>query len=216
MLRQVDAQPGQRLLDVGSGPGQYHTHLDGVRVVALDTSPGMLAKVRAPKVQADAQSLPFRDGSFDRVMSNHVLYHVPDQRRALREMRRVIAPGGRAVITTNAADSLKTLFDLYNEAAREHNAPEEISVGARFSFDDADLVREIFPAARIELYHDAFVFREAEPVLAYVASGGPSHLPAEIRARVLAGLERRLRAIFEREGVLRVPKTAGCFIADLT
>lgn len=215
VLRQVDARPGQRLLDVGSGPGQYHAHLDPVRLVALDMSPGMLAKVRVPKVQADAQALPFRDGSFDRVMSNHVLYHVTDQRRALREMRRVAAPGGRAVITTNASDSLKVLFDVYNEAAREQGAPDESSVGARFSFDDADLVREIFPSARIELYHDAFLFREAEPVLAYVASGGPSRLPAELRARVLAGLERRLRPVFERDGVFRVPKTAGCFVADL-
>lgn len=131
-------------------------------------------------------------------------------------MRRVSAPGGRAVITTNAADSLKTLFDLYNEAAREHGAPDESSVGARFSLDDAALVREVFPSARIQLYHDAFVFREAEPVLAYVASAGPSQLSADIRARVLAGLERRLQPIFERDGVFRVPKTAGCFIADLT
>lgn len=215
VLRHVAAQPGQRLLDVGSGPGQYHVHLAGVSVIALDTSPGMLAKVRVPKVQADAQALPFRDGSFDRVMSNHVLYHVPDQRQALREMRRVITPGGRVVITTNASDSLKVLFDLYNEAAREQGAPEESSVGARFSFDDADLVREVFPSARIELYHDAFVFRDIEPVLAYVASAGPSQLPAEVRARVLAGLERRLRPIFERDGVFRVPKTAGCFIAEV-
>ena len=216
VLRHVDAQPGHRLLDVGSGPGQYHAHLDGVRVVALDTSPGMLAGVRTPKAQADAQALPFRDGSFDRVMSNHVLYHVPDRRQALREMRRVTAPGGRAVVTTNASDSLTALFDLYNEAAREQDAPEESSVGARFSFDDADLVREVFPSAHIELYHDAFVFREAEPVLACVASAGPSRLPADVRARVLAGLERRLRPIFEHDGVFRVSKTAGCFIADLT
>lgn len=216
VLRHVGARPGQRLLDVGSGPGQYHARLDGMRVVALDRSPGMLAKVRVPKVQADAQALPFRDGSFDRVMSNHVLYHVPDQRQALREMRRVSAPGGRAVITTNASDSLTALFALYNEAAREQGAPEESSVGARFSFDDADLVREVFPSVRIELYHDAFVFREVEPVLAYVASAGPSQLPADVRARVLAGLERRLRPIFEQDGVFRVPKTAGCFIAEVT
>ena len=216
VLRHVAAQPDYLLLDVGSGPGQYHAHLDGVRVVALDKSPGMLAKVRVAKVQADAQALPFRDGSFDRVMSNHILYHVPDQRQALREMRRVSAGRGRVVITTNASDSLKTLFDLYNEVAREHDAPEESSVGARFSFDDADLVREVFPSARIELYHDAFLFREAEPVLAYVASAGPSRLPADVRAPVLAGLERRLRPIFERDGVFRVTKTAGCFIADLT
>lgn len=58
VLRHIDARPGQRLLDVGAGPGQYHEHLRGVRVVALDMSSGMLARVRAPKVQADAQASP--------------------------------------------------------------------------------------------------------------------------------------------------------------
>ena len=203
VLRQVEARPGQCLLDVGCGPGQYHEHLRHIRVIAVDTQPGMLAKVNVPKVQADTQALPFADRSFERVMSNHVLYHVPDRAQALREMRRVAKPGGRAVITTNASDSLRTLFDLYNEAARECGAPEDRTVGARFSLDgpDAELVRAVFPGACIELYRDAFLFRETEPVLAYVASGAPSALPDDVRARVLAGLERRVRAIIEREGV---------------
>ena len=216
VLRHVGARPGDRLLDVGSGPGDYHAHLSGVRVVALDMSAGMLAKVRIPKVRADAQALPFRAASFDRVMANHVLYHVPDQRQALREMRRVLTAGGRAVITTNSSDSLGRLFELLNEAGRKEGLLPERTVGARFSFDDAPMVREIFPAAQIELYRDAFVFPAVEPVVAYVASGAPSRLPEDVRARVLADFARRVSAVIEREGIFRVEKTAGCFVADLT
>jgi len=216
VLRHVGARPGDRLLDVGSGPGDYHAHLSGVRVVALDMSAGMLAKVRVPKVRADAQALPFRAASFDRVMANHVLYHVPDQRQALREMRRVLTAGGRAVITTNSSDSLRAFFELLNEAGQDEGLPPESTVGRRFSFDDAPMVREVFPSAQVELYQDAFVFPDVAPVVAYAASGGPSRLPEDVLARVLAGFARRVQAIIDRDGVFRVEKTAGCFVADLT
>lgn len=214
VVERVAAAPGQLLLDVGSGPGQYHGLFRGVRIVAVDISPGMLAKVRVERVRADAQALPFRDAAFDRVMANHVLFHVADQALALRELRRVLRPGGRAVIATNASGSLARLFDLYNDSAREVGVAEDSFRGAFFSFDQAPLVREVFPDARIELYRDAFVFRDVEPVIAYVGSGRPSALPAPQRAEVLRRLEVRVRAIIEREGVFRVPKTAGCFVAE--
>jgi ubiquinone/menaquinone biosynthesis C-methylase UbiE len=44
--------------------------------------------------QADAQALPFRDASFDAVIANHMLYHVPDISRSLGEVRRVLKPSG--------------------------------------------------------------------------------------------------------------------------
>jgi len=214
VVERVGARPGDSLLDVGSGPGQYHGLFPGVRIVAVDISPGMLAKVRVERVQADAQVLPFRDGAFDRVMANHVLYHLADVSLALRELRRVLRPRGRAVIATNASDTLEPLVDLYNEVAREVGVAEDDLAGARFSFDDAPLVRQVFPDARIELFRDAFVFRQVEPVIAYVASGAPTALPETQRADLLRRLEARVRAIIEREGVFRVPKTAGCFVAE--
>src|SRR5208283_2023666 len=50
--------------------------------------------------QADAQALPFRSGAFDAVVANHMLYHVPDIAGALREIRRVLKPGGSCYAAT--------------------------------------------------------------------------------------------------------------------
>ncbi len=119
VLSHVDARPGQTLLDVGSGPGQYHDKLRGLRVIALDTSAGMLAKVKVPAVLADAQRLPFGAQSFDRVMANHVIYHLPDMTLAMRELRRVARPGGRVVMAANSRASMRPLFALTDEAAAE-------------------------------------------------------------------------------------------------
>jgi SAM-dependent methyltransferase len=98
---------GLRVLDYGCGHGMAAVVLArrGARVTAFDLSPGYIAEARRRArangaavdfVQADAEKLPFADGSFDRVWGNAVLHHL-DLRIAARELRRVLAPGGRAV-----------------------------------------------------------------------------------------------------------------------
>lgn len=204
LLRIVDARPGQCLLDVGAGSGQFHADLAGVNVTALDISPGMLAKVTVPAVQADAQYLPFADASFDRVMANHVLYHIPDMPLALREMRRVVRPGGRVVITTNSRTTLSPLFEMADAVARELGVAGYQTVALRFGLEDVELIGSVFPSARIEVYEDAFRFTSPEPVLAYVASMWIDYLDPGQEGRVLAtaGRTRTGRVLDARRAVL--------------
>jgi len=215
VLARLAATAGDRVLDVGSGPGDYHAGLARARLVAIDLSAGMLAKVSVPRAQADAQALPFRDASFARVLCAHVLFHVPDIPRALREMRRVLMPRGRAVIVTNSRATMRPLFEMQNAIALELGIAEESSVAARFGLEDVDVVREVFPTARVDVYEDAFRFAAAEPVLAYVSSTFVGLLPADTRAEYLGRLARRVEAVIAREGVFRVPKRSGCFVADV-
>ena len=102
-------RPGQTLLDVGCGPGTITADLAELvgptgRVVAVDTSPQVLEQaaehVAARGLDnvvfevADVHGLRFSDGEFDVVHAHQVLQHVADPVAALREMRRVTAPGG--------------------------------------------------------------------------------------------------------------------------
>ena len=96
-----------RAVDVGAGTGDLTFALAaasaaGSRIVAADLSRGMLdvARGRGPvlAVIASAESLPFADGSLDRVISGFTVRNVGDLPRALRDFRRVLGPGGRAVI----------------------------------------------------------------------------------------------------------------------
>ncbi len=104
-LARLDAS--QRAVDVGAGTGDLTFALarasaPGARVVAADLSRGMLevARRRGPvlAVIANAESLPFADSSLDRVITGFTVRNVADLPRALREFRRVLRPGGRAVI----------------------------------------------------------------------------------------------------------------------
>ncbi len=186
-----------------------------MRIVALDNSAGMLSKVSVPAVQADAQALPFRDASFDRVMANHVLYHIPDMRRALLELRRIARPGARVVLAANSRATMRPLFALTDEIAAEVGVPMYRTVALRFGLEDLQLVQEVFPTARVEIYEDAFLFPSADPVLAYVASMWVDFGAPDRRAEFLRRLEEEVRGIIEREGVFRVPKRSGCFAAEV-
>jgi SAM-dependent methyltransferase len=107
----LGARPGDRILDVGCGPGFYVTELAEAvgregSVVGLDASADMLA-VAAKRAEghgnvtfheADATSLPVPDASFERALCVQVLEYVRDVPAALSEMHRALRPGGRVLV----------------------------------------------------------------------------------------------------------------------
>jgi ubiquinone/menaquinone biosynthesis C-methylase UbiE len=231
ILAHLALTPGHTLLDVGCGPGTFHRLLadTGARIVGLDRSLGMVQDARrqateyglpAEVMQADAQALPVRDVSCDRVLASHMLYHVPDAAKALREMRRVLRPGGRVVLTTNAADFAERLQALHRRAAEAQGYTPTPSAFYRFTLDDLPLVRTVFPTAEMHLIQNAFVFTGVDPVLRYYASGPVDGIlerraDGSHRAALLASVETHVQTILAREGVLRIPKNAGCIVAEV-
>lgn len=119
-------QPGDRVLDVACGPGNISRRLardvgESGSVIGLDASPTMLAQAvrdtRAPNVsfvRGDAQSLPFDDASFDAVCCYAALYLIADPLRAISEMARVLAPGGRVAVLTSVQRGPAALTPLVN------------------------------------------------------------------------------------------------------
>src|SRR5918995_4103746 len=108
----------QRFLDVGCGMGELAERVQrqlGAAVVAVDISPRMVELTRARGIdasEADVQALPFEDGSFDCVAAGWVLYHVPDVDLGVRELARVLRPGGRLVTATLGTANMQELWDL--------------------------------------------------------------------------------------------------------
>jgi arsenite methyltransferase len=114
--RALALRPGERVLDVGSGPGFLAAEMaaevgsDG-RVVGVDPSESMLGVARrrggeAEFVRAGALELPFGEAEFDAVVSTQVLEYVPEVAAALAEARRVLAPGGRLLVLDTDWDSI--------------------------------------------------------------------------------------------------------------
>ncbi|MEX2236728.1 MAG: class I SAM-dependent methyltransferase [Dehalococcoidia bacterium] len=112
-------KPGDRILDLGSGEGRHTHHLSyiGQRVLSADLDREELSNNRqrwlglrgdsqtmghADFMVADGDRLPFPDNTFDHIVCTEVVEHVPDPRVTLRELWRVLKPGGNLAVSTPA------------------------------------------------------------------------------------------------------------------
>ncbi|HEY1921394.1 MAG TPA: class I SAM-dependent methyltransferase [Tepidisphaeraceae bacterium] len=176
----------ESLLDIGTGPGDFPGRLRRAghrgRLVGVDASPGMIAKAKSanPNVEfleADAQSLPFPDDSFDIVTARHMLYHVPDIPLALREAHRVLRPGGRFLAVTNTHDNMKDFYDACRETseALHGKIANETRVATRIAavFTDKNgpaLLSQVFSNVQIIRVDGALQFETADPAIRYFDS----------------------------------------------
>ncbi|WZO97777.1 class I SAM-dependent methyltransferase [Isosphaeraceae bacterium EP7] len=122
LIRRLKAVHGDRpfkLLDVGCGTGIFaervRAALPNAQVWGMDLVRGMLSKgaerwsrlsADVQPVQGDSENLPFADGSFDAVTCANSFHHYPHQDRAVAEIRRVLAPGGRMLLIDGYRDAL--------------------------------------------------------------------------------------------------------------
>jgi demethylmenaquinone methyltransferase/2-methoxy-6-polyprenyl-1,4-benzoquinol methylase len=135
MVAEVGATAGDRVLDVATGTGMIAAALVrryGCSVVGLDQSPEMLSGARAKLdrdpglaahielIQGEAESLPFDDGEFDHLTFTYLMRYVEDPGATLRELARVVKPGGRIaslefMLPQNPI--ARTLWRIYTRAA---------------------------------------------------------------------------------------------------
>jgi SAM-dependent methyltransferase len=117
-----------RLLDVGCGGGVFLRHAQaqtGCKGIGVDHSREMVRLARPLAVLAEAEQLPFEDGEFTAVSSIVAFFFFPDAPRALREMRRVLAPNGRVAIYTTSPEAKGTMAAPYPLATRGHFYTDE-------------------------------------------------------------------------------------------
>ncbi len=127
--------PGERVVDVACGTGvvarlSAEVVGDSGSVVGVDANPGMLAVARSAVIskrpiewhEASAESMPLPDATFDAVLCQMGLQFMADKRAALREMGRVLVPGGRLVL--NVPGPTPKLFRVLAEALTRHVNPD--------------------------------------------------------------------------------------------
>lgn len=143
-----------RVLDVGCGTGIVARSLRrrlgaGARVIGVDASPDMIAHARtvAPDMdwrEANAMRLPFDDASFELVVSQQMLQFVPEPAKALQEIRRVLAPGGRLVAATWRPRRELPLYETLGKVAERHlGVPNE----KRFLLGEEPMLRMLLEQA---------------------------------------------------------------------
>jgi demethylmenaquinone methyltransferase / 2-methoxy-6-polyprenyl-1,4-benzoquinol methylase len=128
LVAAIDPRPGQRVLDVATGTGLVARQLArrGCTVVGLDQSEDMLARAEASAlserltfVRGEAERLPFGDAEFDALTFTYLLRYVDDRPATMRELARVVRPGGRIGMVEFGVPgnpALRTLWRVHTRA----------------------------------------------------------------------------------------------------
>ena len=212
-----DIHDGDRVLELGCGTGDMWTGRDDAvnrcsRLVLSDLSEGMLAAAKEKlagygKIEyglIDIQDIPYPDDSFDAVIANMMLYHVPDIGAALREVRRVLRSSGKFYCAT------------YGERGIVHHlsgilgafGAEDVTNRAFTLQNGARLLSAVFDNVQRLDYADSLAVTDVNDLIDYIYSlmsmTGLSRLK---RDGMREALEKRME-----NGVLNVPKEYGMFV----
>lgn len=187
-LRWLRPRKNERILDIGCGEGtyDYRIALRGARVFGFDLNRGQLHRAAASHKTpltgffcADAGAFPLRSGQFDTVMSLCVFEHLPDDRQTLREMWRVLRPGGRILLTLDSL-SLERIGETWRDAHRERHSVRQ--------FYTHSTVESLLEASGFKLERYRYLLRSGPDLALIRLSYATEHMPGLPAALTRLGL----------------------------
>jgi SAM-dependent methyltransferase len=218
----VDWTNVRDVLEVGCGTGLLWPAINGVLphpvgLTLTDLSNGMLSEARMrvarlPNVHlvdtevADAQELPYPDASYDVIIANHMLYHVPDRPKAVAQLRRVLRPDGVLIAATNGLRHMQELMEL---RAAVLGGPAISEYTTRFGRENgAEILGASFGDIEWHDFPDELRCTDADDVVQYIASMAPLSIGAAQQSALRDAVVARMV-----DGVLTVTKDSGLFVA---
>ena len=217
LIQRADPQPGEHVLDVACGTGIVARNVaprvgsQGM-VIGIDLNPDALSMARVAAEReglttewrlGPAEKLPFPDGSFDLVFCQFGLMFFTDRHASLTEMRRVLKPGGRVVLSVWQGLERHPFFQTLHDVSLRLLGKS--AVQTVFSLGDSDELRELITDAgfqQVEIEPLSITARcsDAEEFLAWESAVDPAECPAlqnlhtESQQAILAALHQEMQA----------------------
>jgi ubiquinone/menaquinone biosynthesis C-methylase UbiE len=212
---------GAHILEVGCGPGWIWQENSqrippGWHITLTDLSPGMIEQARenlAPIdrdftfAEVDVQELPFPDESYDAVVANHMLYHVPDLPRGLEQIRRVLKPGGRLFAATNGREHMKEFREIAHEVYAGISLERITGFGLEAGAQD---LAPYFTDIEMHPFDNTLHVTDAGALKGYVRS---MHMAQQTGRDAVDAIEQRIDEQMQRDGFIDIRTRAGVFIA---
>jgi ubiquinone/menaquinone biosynthesis C-methylase UbiE len=223
ILSNLHFHPGQTVLELGCGNASQTRHNRGAYPALLhyllaDFSFGMMQEAiselnedaRFSFSVQDAQALALPADSFDFISANHMLYHVPDIKLALREIHRLLKPGGRLMAATNGRGQMHDLDQLV--VSFYPGSKELHTFHSRFNLEEGlRLVKSVFGNCSLKPYISDLWVTEAQPLTDYVLSlDGFLNSPTSQNPHELT---RYFQKFIDLEGGIKIRKSTGLLLA---
>ena len=224
VFEQLELPTRCRVLELGCDPAAlWMKNIDRVpstwRMTLSDLSEGMVREARQNLragarhfsfAVSDAQSVPFHDESFDAVIANDMLYHVPDRQRALAEIRRVLKPHGRLYAATTGTAHLREMEELVQRVRPDATNAQDASHGSPFELETgADELGHWFHPIEVRRNDGELLVTEAEPLVDYIQSTTGMRLDDE----EVQAFRHVAREQISDRGAIRITTSAGMFVA---
>jgi ubiquinone/menaquinone biosynthesis C-methylase UbiE len=211
-----------RVLELGCGPGYLWKECidripEGWSITLSDLSEGMVDAAwrnlvvtgRAFKYeQIDAQSISYPDETFNIVLANFMLYHVPDRPKALQEIRRVMKQSGHFVAATSSQRHLNELNTWLEKASPDKFIPFD----SPFSLDNGlEQLEPFFSNIEIKRFDNDLRVTEIEPLMDYILS---TMKAKDIPESALLEIRQDLEDILSEKGEIFITTDSGLFLAS--
>lgn len=225
VLDLAHVRSGERVLEIGCGNSMLwrgnHARLPENSVFYLsDLSPGMVRDgalmmkhdKRFHHLCLNGMAISFPDASFDLVIANHMLYHVPSVEQVLSEIRRVMKPGAHFLAATNGIDHMQDLDILLEKFSKRLKGRH--GMGEKFNLQNGEKqLRSFFGKIQLHLYTSDLWVTDADILTEYAYSTPlvTEALGTEGRSQMRAFFQKRIN----RLGGIYIRKQTGVYLAQV-
>lgn len=234
MLDLLKPAKGSRILDVGCGAGKqcfiFDDHLQGqASIVGGDVSPELLAKARAENAghgnriefrELDFnRTFPLESGQFDLVSCCFAIYYAESAEHTVREMHRVLKPGGRLFTTGPMPENKRLFYDIIGEATGR--PIPKMPGSSRYGSEILEMIRGLFARVDVHVFENPLTFENVEPFMAYTRASlsedrklwGSFFRGGDDFEQVLKAITQTAQKRLDKEGKLVMTKVVGGFVA---
>ena len=234
MLELLRPQQGNTILDVGFGSGKqllaFHQYLNGkAKITGGDVNAELMNQARERNAELGDpwtiieldfnERFPPQDESFDLVSCCFAIYYAADIPSTIREMHRVLKPGGRLFTTGPMPTNKQAFYDIIREATGKSIPPMPGS--SRYDSEILGAIENEFSQVETHIFENPLEFDSVQPFLTYTRASlsedrrlwKPLFESGDDFEQVMAQIEQVARARVESDGVIVMTKVVGGFVA---